>query len=327
MPPINNILFEVFGLIFGIVILIKLWRDPNKFYFIAFLFAILMTTIVELTGIREQGSYYYDDFVFVIPATPNLANLVGGTGRDFPIFIAVQWAIIAYCLSRMVQKLNIRWYLAPLVCGFVAVSIDMALDPIAASSRLVSNIGDFCYGSTSVGAAEGVGYWVWCIAQNEPGQFWFGVPIQNFYAWFLVVAVFLYFQSIAYNSTYNSSWKFQFNALFTSMASSIATFFLALDYFLNLGYQYGWIVWGTLMLSGVAVLVKAGMNRVNYEFDWWAYSVVIAAAIFSIMELVLQLRNTASTGMIILTLLWVLFSLLVSAWIILGKRMLGQPYP
>ncbi len=327
MPPFEYLIFEFSSLILGAVILFKLWQESNKFHFLAFLVAVLMTTIVELTGIRDGHSYYYaDEFLIVIPATINLANLVGGTGRDFPIFIAVDWAVIVYCLTRMGERLNVTWYLLPFVFGLLAVSLDMTLDPIAASSKLVPDLSVSCFASTQQGAAEGVGYWVWCIPDG-PNQFFLGVPIQNFYGWFLVVAVYTYFQSIAYRHSYNEPWTQQVMTLLVTTSASISTFFLVLGYFIDMGYVWGWWIWGALMAAGVFVLFRAGVNRTQYHFDIWAVIIVLANALFAVFAVVLQLWGSVSMELIVYCGLWLVFSLLLAAWILFGKRMLGQPYP
>ena len=262
-----------------------------------------------------------------VAASTLLASVGGGSGEKFPIFIAVTWAVIVYCLTRMGTRLNVRWYLLPLVFGMVALTLDMALDPLAAASLLVPNFGDFCYGSTNWGSAEGVGYWVWCVPQSQPNDFWLGVPIQNFYAWFMVVAVYMYFQSIAYQRSYNSPWTVQVATLFGSTLVSVTIFFTLLEYFINLGYQWGWWIWGVEMAAGLLVVASAGLDRTRYKWDWWAYIVVLSAAVFCVFILVFQLWGKISLMAAVSCILWVIFTLLVSAWILVGKRLLGRPYP
>lgn len=327
MLNLEYIIFEFAGLLLGLVVLVKLWQDPNKFHFLAFLFAVLMTTIVELTGIRDAHSYYYSEkFLIVLPEMTTFANLVGGTGREFPVFIAVDWAVIVYCLTRLGERLNIRWYLSPLVFGMLAVSIDMTMDPIAAASKLVPDLSVSCITSTQQGAAEGIGYWVWCIPDG-PNQFFLGVPIQNFYGWFLVIAVYMYFQSIAYQQSYSSSWYQQLMVLAATTTASITTFLLLLGFFIALGYLWGWWIWGALMAAGVIVLATAGVNRTAYNFDLWSVIVIIASSFFAILTVTVQLWGSVSTELIFYCGLWLIYTLLVSAWILFGKRMLGQPYP
>ncbi len=325
MPPLENMIFEFTALLLAFTALMRLWRDPNKFFFMSFLFAVVVTTLIELAGVRLEHSYYYADFLFEIPAVPILAGLGGKAAESagsFPVFVAFEWAFIIYCLNLMMKKLYIAWYLAPLVCGLVAVSIDMALDPVAASSRMVAAVGESCFDSTVPGSAEGIGYWVWCIPENTPNSYFFGVPLQNFYAWFLVVAVWMLFQSVAFKISYEGPWYAQFNALMTSTVLSLVLFFTILGDFLALGAGFAWLVWGTLMFLGMAVLVNAGTKRVNYVMDWWAYSVLIASSLFCVLGIIINLWSTSSISLKLSTALWVVFGMALGAWILLGKRLL-----
>ena len=154
MPPVHNLIFEFASFALGLVILIKLWRDPNKFHFIGFIVAVLTTAAIELTGVREHHSYYYGEFLLTIDSVPAVVAVIGGTPRDVPLFICVDWAIIVFCLWRMGERLNVTWYLLPFVFGLFAVILDLALDPIAAGSRQVADIGIPCATSTVLGDTQ-----------------------------------------------------------------------------------------------------------------------------------------------------------------------------
>jgi drug/metabolite transporter (DMT)-like permease len=115
--------------------------------------------------------------------------------------------------------------------------------------------------------------------------------------------------------------------LLVTTSASISTFFLVLGYFIDMGYVWGWWIWGALMAAGVFVLFRAGVNRTQYHFDIWAVIIVLANALFAVFAVVLQLWGSVSMELIVYCGLWLVFSLLLAAWILFGKRMLGQPYP
>jgi hypothetical protein len=327
MPPLYNLIFELASLALGLAILIKLWRNPNKFHFIGFIVAVITTAAIELTGVREHHSYYYGDFLFTLDIAPVIVSFIGGTPRGVPLFICVDWAIIVFCLWRMGERLNVKWYLLPFVFGLFAVILDLALDPIAAGSKLVAQLGDPCESSTFLGNTEGVGYWVWCIPP-PPGEFLFGVPLPNFYGWFLVISAFMYFYLIAHRYAYNSPIGTQLSTLFGITAASIALFWTLLNWFMaiDLGTS-GWLLLGGLMLVGIGVLFRAGIDRKDYSVDWWALSVVVANLLFCVATYIAQLYGSLSTLLLICVSLCLLISVLLALWILIGKRLLGMPTP
>lgn len=328
MIPFENLVFEIVSYAIALVILWKLARDPNRFHLIAFLVAIVTTATIELFGVRDGHGYYYGDFLLVITAvSPVVLDFFGTTGKDVPLVIAVDWAIIIFCLWRLGERLNLSWYWLPPLLAMLAVLLDFALDPIAASSRLVTTLGDNCTLATEAGTAEGIGYWVWCIPAT-PNQFWFGVPIQNFYGWFLVVAVFAYFLLIAHRATYTSSTGAQIAALLAAMASSIALFLLLLGRFLSIDFGiWGWTILGTLMFFGIVALFLAGKDRRSYDVDWWALIATIAIVLVSGFLYLFYLSTSVSTGLVIGVAASLVASVLLTLWLMFGKRLLGQPVP
>ncbi len=329
MPPIENLIFEFTSFALGLVILVKLWKNPNKFHLIGFAIAIITTASIELFGVRESNSYYYADFLINIDQLdPVVISAFGGTGRDFPLFIAVDWAVIVFVLWRMGTRLqNIKWYLRPLVFGLVAVILDLALDPVAAKSKLIPNMGDPCVTSTVFGAAEGVGHWVWCIP-NTPSEFWLGVPVANFYGWFLVIAVFMTFYLAAHRYAYSLSTGIQFATLVAAMSASLIVFFTLLNWFLRIDFGIsGWWILGGLLLAGVIALIRAGLDRPRYKVDWWALRVVGGNVLFCVATYIFQLMGLVSIKLVLLVALWLLVSVLITLWIQLGKRLIGLPYP
>ena len=328
MIPFENLVFELVSYAIALVIIWKLARDPNRFHLIAFFIAILTTATIELFGVREGHGYYYGDFLLVISAvSPVVLDFFGTTGRDVPLVIAVDWAIIIFCLWRLGERLNLTWYWVPPLLAMLAVILDFALDPIAASSRLINVLGDNCIESIRPGPAEGVGYWIWCIPAT-PNQFWFGVPIQNFYGWFLVVVVFVYFLLIAQRRTFSSSTGAQLAALIGAMVANDALFLLLLGRFLSIDLGiWGWTILGVLMLLGLIALVMAGKERRRYDTDWWALIATIAIVAVSVFLYLFYLIGSVSTALVIGVAASLLVSVLLTLWLLYGKRMLGHSVP
>lgn len=326
--PFENLVFELASYAIALAIIWKLARDPNRFHLITFFVAIVTTATIELFGVRDGHGYYYGDFLLVITAvSPVILDFFGTTGKDVPLVIAVDWAIIIFCLMRLGDRLNLTWYWLPPLLAMLAVILDFALDPIAASSRLITTLGDDCLASTAAGAAEGIGYWVWCIP-DTPNQFWFGVPIQNFYGWFLVVAVFAYFLLMAKRSTFSSSTSAQLAALLGAMTASVALFLLLLGRFLTIDLGiWGWTILGTLMFFGIVALVKAGKERRDYSVDWWALIATLSIVVVSGFLYLFYLASSVSTALVVGVAASLVVSVALSLWLMFGKRLLGQSAP
>jgi uncharacterized membrane protein len=77
-----------------------------------------------------------------------------------PLCIGVSWGMIIYTAMETSDRFALPWYLRPIVDALLALDIDLSMDAIAIR----------------------LGLWTW--GQAGP---WFGVPLGNFYAWFIVV--------------------------------------------------------------------------------------------------------------------------------------------
>jgi uncharacterized membrane protein len=77
-----------------------------------------------------------------------------------PLCIGVSWGLIIYTAMESSDRFALPWYLRPIVDALLALTIDLSMDAIAIR----------------------LGLWTW--GQAGP---WFGVPLGNFYAWFIVV--------------------------------------------------------------------------------------------------------------------------------------------
>jgi len=86
-----------------------------------------------------------------------------------PIWIPLGWGWIVYVCMSTSDKLNMPWAVAPWLDGFLALTLDFLLDPIA----------------------DHYGWWVW--TPTESYSLYFQIPLSNFMAWFVIVASFSLF--------------------------------------------------------------------------------------------------------------------------------------
>jgi Carotenoid biosynthesis protein len=77
-----------------------------------------------------------------------------------PLCIGVSWGMIIYTAMETSDRFALPWYLRPILDALLALTIDLSMDAIAIR----------------------LGFWTW----GQAGA-WFGVPLGNFYAWFIVV--------------------------------------------------------------------------------------------------------------------------------------------
>jgi uncharacterized membrane protein len=103
--------------------------------------------LLEYAAILNFHAYSYGHFAIMIFGS-------------VPLCIGVSWGLIIYTAMETSDQLALPWYLRPIVDALLALTVDLSMDAIAIR----------------------LGFWTWA----ERGQ-WFGVPVGNFYAWFVVV--------------------------------------------------------------------------------------------------------------------------------------------
>jgi uncharacterized membrane protein len=103
--------------------------------------------LIEYGAILTFKAYVYGHFLIMIFGA-------------VPFCIGVSWGMIIYTAMETSDRFALPWYLRPIVDALLALTIDLSMDAIAIR----------------------LGLWTW--GQAGP---WFGVPLGNFYAWFIVV--------------------------------------------------------------------------------------------------------------------------------------------
>jgi uncharacterized membrane protein len=103
--------------------------------------------LIEYGAIITFHAYIYGHFLIMIFGV-------------VPLCIGVSWGMIIYTAMETSDRFALPWYLRPILDALLALTIDLSMDAIAIR----------------------LGFWTW--GQTGP---WFGVPLGNFYAWFIVV--------------------------------------------------------------------------------------------------------------------------------------------
>ncbi len=106
--------------------------------------------LLEYATILTYEAYSYGRFLIMF--------------RDaVPLCIGVSWGLIIYTAMETSERLGLPWPLRPVLDALLALNIDLSMDAIAIR----------------------LGFWTWGVEGR-----WFGVPLANFYAWFVVVGSF-----------------------------------------------------------------------------------------------------------------------------------------
>jgi hypothetical protein len=103
--------------------------------------------LLEYGAIITFHAYVYGQFLIMIFGS-------------VPLCIGVSWGMIIYTAMETSDRFGLPWYLRPILDALLALTIDLSMDAVAIR----------------------LGFWTW--GQAGP---WFGVPLGNFYAWFIVV--------------------------------------------------------------------------------------------------------------------------------------------
>jgi uncharacterized membrane protein len=141
-------IIQIGNVLLAILALWHAWKKGRQLAF-SMLAAILFGFIVEFIALRSVPKpYWYRE---------SLGWLPGGV----PLGVCISWGLIFVSAFQAASRLTDSPWLRPLIAGFLAVSIDLVLDPCFVFMR----------------------FWIWA----EPGP-WFGIPWSNYAGWFAIVA-------------------------------------------------------------------------------------------------------------------------------------------
>ncbi|MFT7652243.1 MAG: putative membrane protein [Limisphaerales bacterium] len=310
IPPIANLAFELSSYAIAIVIFAKVARE-DRFQIFLFLTAIVATVSAELIGIRVSHGYYYTDFLIKIAGRPD----------GLPLCIALDWAVIIFCVWRLGARLDVKWYLLPLVFGALAVPLDLVLDPVASISKLVPHAFMDCHaGNFPPGEAIGLSYWVWCVSPAN-AHHWFGVPLGNFIGWFLLVAGFTLCALIAQRKLgHDASWP---RIVLAGIGVVVGTLLLEFgslwifEQLEKLGISSAILLTG-LLATGFGAILASGNRRTDRSFDVWSMTAFLGTLTCCTLAYFGSLRAVASQDFVFAMSSVLAVSVALSFWVMRG---------
>ncbi len=183
--------------------------------------AMLLTTVFTFALEYRLGVSASEGNIYSYPADSYLFYLL-----EVPVWIPVGWAFVVYLAMRTSDRLEPDWKVRPVLDGLLALNLDFALDPVAEIAgwwrwklsvkvfslerlrEIAETTGVDCLRDLPFQVIEPVvgraglvplpedDQWIpadWvrveCLPANEPGYSdFFGIPLSNFFAWFVIVA-------------------------------------------------------------------------------------------------------------------------------------------
>jgi uncharacterized membrane protein len=184
LPNLSSNIFEFSTYIVGSMVLIAAFRRA-RWDGMLILTAMVCGCLLELTGMRTSHLYSYGNFHWMIGSGPTAV----------PACIAIAWGCITYSVMRTTELLPLSLAQRPLVCAMLALVLDLALDPVASNSRILTIVkGVPFHGCLDprlpVGDAPGLPFWTWCKDPRYDTYTWYGVPLGNFLGWMIAIAGF-----------------------------------------------------------------------------------------------------------------------------------------
>lgn len=245
------------------ILLIFTYKNPNLLAIDSFLVTALLFILAVFHGIERYGKRNIIIFFLITWAVSfSFENLSIATGFPFgfyhyspslglltvPLIIIFAYFAIGYLswvLSHVLtgqyhKKLEGKQiFIVPFIAAFIMVMWDLSVDPISSTLQ---------------------GLWVW----TYPGAY-FGVPISNFFGWFLVV--YLFFQIFAlYLSKYDSVNKKIVFKLSNKpyWAEAVAVYGITgLGTILSIFYQYNDITVSMALITVFTMIFVALLALVN----------------------------------------------------------------
>ncbi len=163
-----SVIIELSVLAFGLAFLFEAWKTSFKDLF-TFIGAALFGLGIEFAFVILAEGYSYGDSLI----SPTIA------GHAVPLWVSVGWACIIYTAMKTSDRTRIPWFLRPIFDGFLAVSIDLTLDPVA----------------------EHLGFWHW-----HHGGDYFGVPYDNFIGWMMIVGFYSFSTRAGFRLFGSGTW-------------------------------------------------------------------------------------------------------------------------
>ncbi|MDD5295033.1 MAG: carotenoid biosynthesis protein [Patescibacteria group bacterium] len=199
------ILIELSTYILTVIVLIHAWKKKPYFAFVIFAAAIF-GFLAEYSAVSKiPQPYHYPTSLIALPG-------------PVPLNICLGWGIIIYAAMQIAIQLRTKWWLRPLVAGFLAVIIDFAEDPPYVQ----------------------MGLWQWTPPHPEA---WFGILWSNYVGWFFIVVIFLFILELLtrFFPTDRYIWRDAIIAIFAVIPSFALFIASLLGYFWLIGLGFSWL--------------------------------------------------------------------------------------
>lgn len=246
------------------ILLVFTYKNPNLLAIDSFLVTAILFILAILHGYSRYGKNIAVFFLITWIVSFSLENLSIATGFPFgfyhysptlglltvPLIIIFAYFSIGY-LSWMLSHVLTGQYakklhgkevfIVPFIAAFIMVMWDLTVDPISSTLQ---------------------GLWVW----TYPGAY-FGVPISNFFGWFLVV--YFFFQIFAlflykYDDNINENISKISNKPYWSEAALIYGI-TGLGTILSIFYQYNDITISMALITVFTMIFVAILALINIE--------------------------------------------------------------
>lgn len=147
LPNLYFLAFEILVLVLFLACLQNAWQRGSWIVW-QLLAGVLFGLLLEWATIQQLNTYEYGHFLVML-----------GT---VPVVIGVAWGTIIYSVRAFSDSTNLPVWARPVLDGLMAINLDLSMDAIAIR----------------------LGMWDW----GDGFDFeYFGVPYNNFWAWFWVV--------------------------------------------------------------------------------------------------------------------------------------------
>jgi len=147
LPNLYFLAFEFLVFVLFLICLLNAWHRGSWVVW-RLLAGVLFGLLLEWATIQQLNAYEYGHFLVML--------------GPVPVVIGVAWGTIIYSVCAFSDSTNLPEWARPVLDGLLALSIDLSMDAIAIR----------------------LGMWDW---GNGLYYQYFGVPYNNFWAWFWVV--------------------------------------------------------------------------------------------------------------------------------------------
>ncbi len=268
----------------------------------AILLAFFLTLTVELV-MTGNGGFTSDHYNY----GAGFLAMVGD--NPVPLWVPIGWGAIIYVTMRTSDRLLSQWWLRPLMDGLLALNIDFALDPIAANN----------------------GWWSWDSMAPVEGGF-FGIPGENFMAWFAIVAGLSFAVRVAYRSPLRGLRSFFGGAI--PIVASVVAMGLALALLLpliegvdlqRLEGKVDVLMIGAWVVIGAAIIVWEFPFNMDFKLDWSVMAFPISLHGLFLILLVFMNVQESHTEFTVFMPLVALVGVAAFGWPYLGNALKRRP--